>query len=109
MKFEWLDFYSYYIKVVMRSLIVLIFMTVAISYSTRSFSQVDSAKLAKTEKSIERNKKDVKEMDNKIEKQENKIKRKERKAQRTERKREKEMKRIRKQEREVEKIKEGRK
>lgn len=89
----------------MKKLLILIFVAIGLASSNASFAQVDSAKLLKTEKQIERNKKDVNRMDKKIAKEEKKIKRRERKAKRAENKREKELRRIRKQEEQVEKIK----
>jgi len=88
----------------MKTLIVVIFFGFSLLFANRSFSQVDSAKLLKTEQRMERNKKDVDKMNKKIARKENKIKRQERKTERKEKKRDRELKRINKQERELDKI-----
>lgn len=89
----------------MKTLLILIFLTLSLSYSNYLSAQADSAKLARTERQIERNKKEVDKMNKKIARKERKIKRQERKTRKRERRRDKQLKRIHKQERELEKMK----
>ena len=89
----------------MKSLLLLAFLTISLSFSNRVFSQVDSAKLENTEKQIARDKKSVDKMNKKIARKEKKIKRQERKTARRERKRDKQLKNIRRKEEKLEEIK----
>lgn len=88
---------------VMRTLFLLLFFCAA-GFINQSFGQVDSVKLAKTEKKIERDRKEVEKLDKKIAREERRLRKSEKKVERRERNRDKQMKRIRKKEQELDKM-----
>ena len=113
MLWQWLDFLKSKTKDFMRAFILAAILLVgSIFYSGMSVAQVDSARLAKAEQKVERQKKQVDKMNRKIAREEKKARKKEKKAKRQEKavekrekKRDKQLKKIRRQEEEIEKAK----
>ncbi len=76
----------------MRTLLILIFISIGLTFSSGSYAQVDSARLSKTEKKIEREKKEVEKMDRKIAKEEKRMKKQEREIEKREKRKAKQNK-----------------
>lgn len=90
----------------MKKHFLLIFLILFLGKATSSYAQVDSSKLAKSERKIEKDTKDAGRLQHKINKKQRKIERQERKLRRKENRRNRKMKSINKEEKKSEKLKE---
>jgi uncharacterized protein HemX len=90
----------------MKKHLLIIFLVIFSTTVTTSFAQVDSARLAKSQRQIEKDTKDANRMQHKINKSQRKIERQEKKLRKKENRRNRKMKSINKEEKKVEKLKE---
>ena len=91
----------------MKKILLYIFTGLFLSLATPSFAQVDSSKLAETQKELDKDRKKADKLQRKAEKMEKKMKRQERRMERKEKKRERKLKDIEKGEKKLEKIREN--
>lgn len=88
----------------MKKHLALIFVSLCFLISTNSFAQIDSSKLADTQRQVDKDRRKADKLQKKAEKKENKMNRKERRMERKEKKRERKLEKVEKGERKLNEI-----
>ena len=89
----------------MKKSLLIIFLIIFSITASPSFAQVDSTRLAKSQRQIEKDTKDANRLQHKINKKQRKIERQEKKLRKKENRRNKKMRSINREEKKVEKLK----